>query len=111
MMVGLCCCFFNLCLSIMVCRLTEVNLRIEAGASPGLGITIVGGANSPNGDLPLLIKRIVPGSLVDQEGTIKPGDELVAVNETLLAGVEKDYAVRALSNLDGDIRLLILQDD
>lgn len=92
------------------CRLKEIKLRIEDGG-PGLGITIVGGTNSRNGDLPMLIKRIIPGSLADQEGSIKPGDELVAVNETLLAGVEKDYAAKALSGLEGDVRLLVLQDD
>jgi len=85
-------------------------LRVEDDG-PGLGITIVGGSNTPSGDLPLLIKRVIPESLADKEGTAKSGDELVAVNETLLTGIEKSYAVKALSNLEGDVRLLILQDD
>ena len=92
-------------------RLKAVKVIVEDDG-PSLGITIVGGSNSPSGDLPLFIKRVVPGSLADMEGTIKSGDELVAVNETLLTGVEKSYAVKALSNLEeGEVRLLILQDD
>ena len=71
----------------------------------------MGGSDTPNGDLPILIKRVIPGSLADQEGTIKAGDELVAINETLLAGVTKDYAASAFSKLKGEVRMLILQDD
>ena len=77
---------------------------------PGLGISIVGGSGSPNGDLPIIIKRILPGSLAEQDGQLKAGDELVAVNETLLVGVRKDYAIDALSSMEGRVRLLVLQD-
>ena len=42
---------------------------------------------------------------------MKAGDELVAVNETLLVGTTKDFAVEHLSQLRGPVRLLVLQDD
>ncbi len=77
---------------------------------PRLGISIVGGQGSPSGDLPIVVKRILPGSLAEQDGRLKSGDELVAMNEKLLVGVAKDVAINALSNLDGTVRLLVLQD-
>ena len=90
-------------------RLIEIYLdKNEDG--PGLGISIVGGNGSPSGDLPIVIKRVLPDCLAEQDGRLKPGDELVAINEKLLVGVRKDYAINALSNNDGLVRLLVLQD-
>ena len=77
----------------------------------GLGISIVGGQGSPSGDLPIIVKRVLPGSLAEQDGRLKSGDELVAMNEILLVGVGKDVAIDALSNLNGRIRLLVIQDE
>ena len=76
-----------------------------------MGISIVGGSGSPNGDLPILVKRVLPGSLAEQNGRLRCGDELIAVNDTLLVGVEKDFAINALSKMFGEVRLLVLQDD
>ena len=76
----------------------------------GLGISIVGGTGSPHGDLPIVVKRVLPGSMAEQNGQLKTGDELVAVNDTLLIGVDRDFAINALSNLQGSVRLLVLQD-
>ena len=42
---------------------------------------------------------------------MKAGDELIAVNDKLLVGVSKDYAIGALSNLEGSIRLLVCRDE
>ena len=85
-------------------------LRVDPGG-PGVGISIVGGSGSPSGDLPILVKRVLPDSLAEENGRLKTGDELVAVNETLLVGVTKDFAINALSRMEGEVRLLVLQDD
>ena len=71
----------------------------------------MGGLGSHNGDLPVLVKRVISGSLAETDGKIKAGDELVAINATLLTGVTKNYAVQALSQVRGEVRLLLLQDD
>ena len=77
----------------------------------GLGISIVGGTGSPaGGDLPIVVKRVLPQGLAARDGRLKVGDQLVAVNEHLLIGVSKTYALNALSNLKGHVRLLVLQD-
>lgn len=78
---------------------------------PGVGISIVGGSGSPNGDLPIIIKRVLPDSLAEQDGQLKAGDEIVAVNDKLLIGVSKDSAISILSKMEGDVRILVLQDD
>ncbi len=75
-----------------------------------MGLSIVGGSGTPSGDLPILVKRVLPGSLAEENGRLKMGDELVAVNETLLVGVPKDFAINALSKMEGEVRLLALQD-
>ncbi|XP_064387156.1 PDZ domain-containing protein 2-like isoform X2 [Halichondria panicea] len=90
-------------------RMCEIYLDVTQDG-PRLGISIVGGQGSPSGDLPIVVKRILPGSLAEQDGRLKSGDELVAMNEKLLVGVAKDVAINALSNLDGTVRLLVLQD-
>lgn len=73
-------------------RLVEVTLRLTAGA-PGLGLTIVGGSESHYGERSIFVKRVIVGSLADKDRKIKSGDELIAVNETLLTGVTKEYAL------------------
>lgn len=92
-------------------RLIEVKLRVNPSDGPGVGISIVGGSGSPSGDLPIIVKRVLPGSLAEREGRLKTGDELVAVNENLLVGMSKTYAIDVLSRMEGDVRLLVLQDD
>ena len=89
--------------------MAEIKLNMEPDG-PGLGISIVGGTGSPNGDLPIVIKRVLPMSVAEQDGRLKTGDELIAVNDTLLVGVNKDYAINALTNMQGHVRLLVLQD-
>ncbi|KRY66745.1 PDZ domain-containing protein 2, partial [Trichinella pseudospiralis] len=54
-------------------------IEFENGAC-GLGIILEGGRDSPKGDCPVQIKRILPGGSVYNDGRIKVGDELVEIN-------------------------------
>lgn len=103
-------CCVNSIYHLSLCRLTELYFSIGPD-NHALGISIVGGYDSPHGDLPIIIKRVLPGGLAEENGNVKAGDELVAVNETLLVGTTKDFAVEHLSQLRGHVRLLVLQDD
>ena len=76
----------------------------------GLGLTIVGGKGSQNGDIPIYVKRIFPSSVLQADGKLKSGDELIAVNEILLVNVTKEYASNVLTNVQDEVRLLALQD-
>ena len=92
------------------CRLSEIKLNLDP-EGPGLGISIVGGSSSePAWDLPIIIKRVLPDCIAEMDGRLKSGDELIAVNDTLLVGVTKDFAINALSNIQDHVRLLALQD-
>ena len=83
---------------------------MELPPGKGLGLTIVGGQGSANGDVPIYIKRIMPESVLTRDGKLKTGDELIAVNDIVLVNATKDSATEALSNIEGKIRLLALQD-
>jgi hypothetical protein len=89
-------------------RLTQVIIRLPEGK--GLGLAIVGGKGSTNGDLPIYIKRILPESILQDEAKLKTGDELIAVNDIILVNASRDYAIEALSNVQGLVRLLVLQE-
>ena len=75
-----------------------------------MGLTIVGGTDSANGEAPIYVKRILGDSVLQKDGRLKAGDELVAVNDTLLVNVTKEYASNVLSNVQGEVRLLAIQD-
>ncbi|KAL1234937.1 PDZ domain-containing protein [Trichinella spiralis] len=54
-------------------------IEFENGAC-GLGMILEGGRDSPKGDCPVQIKRILPGGSVYNDGRIKVGDQLVEIN-------------------------------
>lgn len=93
---------------ISLTRLIQVVVDLPTGK--GLGLTIVGGQGSANGDVPIYIKRILSDSVLVRDGRLKTGDELIAVNDVVLVNATKDIATEALSNSQGKIRLLALQD-
>lgn len=85
-------------------------VNIEPPKYRSLGISIVGGTDSPDGPFPIYVKRILRGSVCEDNGILGTGDELVAVNDKLLVEVTRDFAVNTLSYLTGYVRLLVLQD-
>ena len=50
--------------------------------------------------------------MLQEDAKIKTGDELVAVNDLILYILTKEYATQALSlsNVEGTVRLLLIQD-
>ena len=48
--------------------------------------------------------------MLQKDSKIKTGDELVAVNDLIIHNVTKDYATDALTNVQGTVRLLLIQD-
>ena len=89
-------------------RLIQVVVRLSPGQ--GLGLAIVGGRGSSNGDVPIYVKRILPESVLQKESKIKTGDELIAVNDVILVNSTKEYATQSLSNVEGTVRLLAMQE-
>ena len=71
---------------------------------------MVGGHGLPTGDVPIYVKRILPESVSQEDAKIKTGDELMAVNDLILYNSTKEYVTQALSNVEGTVRLLLIQD-
>ncbi|GAA6099914.1 multiple PDZ domain protein isoform X10 [Tachysurus ichikawai] len=74
----------------------------------GLGFSIVGGFGSPHGDLPIYVKTVFGKGAAAEDGRLKRGDQIVAVNGQSLEGVTHEEAVGILKKTKGTITLTIL---
>ncbi|XP_054141591.1 inaD-like protein [Melozone crissalis] len=82
-------------------------ITLEKG-SDGLGFSIVGGYGSPHGDLPIYVKTIFAKGAAADDGRLKRGDQIVAVNGEALEGVTHDQAVAILKRQKGTVTLTVL---
>ncbi|XP_053086760.1 multiple PDZ domain protein isoform X2 [Pangasianodon hypophthalmus] len=82
-------------------------ISLERGPD-GLGFSIVGGFGSPHGDLPIYVKTVFGKGAAAEDGRLKRGDQIVAVNGQSLEGVTHEEAVGILKKTKGTITLTIL---
>ncbi|XP_074762186.1 inaD-like protein [Athene noctua] len=82
-------------------------ITLEKG-SDGLGFSIVGGYGSPHGDLPIYVKTIFAKGAAADDGRLKRGDQIVAVNGEALEGVSHEQAVAILKRQKGTVTLTVL---
>ncbi|KAM6262663.1 inaD-like protein isoform 2-T2 [Porphyrio hochstetteri] len=82
-------------------------ITLEKG-SDGLGFSIVGGYGSPHGDLPIYVKTIFAKGAAADDGRLKRGDQLLAVNGEALDGVTHEQAVAVLKRQKGTVTLMVL---
>lgn len=71
----------------------------------GIGITIVGGENPGNIDLGIFVKTVTPGGPADQDGRIKPGDRLIAINDQTVHGMQQ--AVQLIREAKNFVKLCV----
>uniref|UniRef100_H3C1A6 PDZ domain-containing protein n=1 Tax=Tetraodon nigroviridis TaxID=99883 RepID=H3C1A6_TETNG len=76
--------------------------------STGLGFSIVGGFGSPHGDLPIYIKTIFNKGAAIEDGRLKCGDQIIAVNGHCLEGMTHAEAVDILKKTKSTIILTVL---
>ncbi|XP_076355047.1 multiple PDZ domain protein-like isoform X4 [Tachypleus tridentatus] len=74
----------------------------------GLGFSVVGGFGSPHGDLPIFIKTVFEKGAAAEDGQLKRGDQILAVNDQSLDGVTHEEAVEILKNTKGVVTLTVL---
>ncbi|XP_069498143.1 inaD-like protein isoform X2 [Ambystoma mexicanum] len=82
-------------------------ITLEKG-SDGLGFSIVGGYGSPQGDLPIYVKTIFSKGAAAEDGQLKRGDQILAVNDEHLEGVTHEQAVAILKRQKGSVLLSVL---
>nr|XP_045004842.1 inaD-like protein isoform X6 [Jaculus jaculus] len=82
-------------------------ITLEKG-SRGLGFSIVGGYGSPHGDLPIYVKTIFAKGAAADDGRLKRGDQILAVNTETLEGVTHEQAVDILKQQKGTVTLTVL---
>ncbi|XP_036032967.1 inaD-like protein isoform X1 [Onychomys torridus] len=82
-------------------------ITLEKG-SAGLGLSIVGGYGSPHGDLPIYVKTIFAKGAAAEDGRLKRGDQILAVNGEPLEGVTREQAVAILQQQRGTVALTVL---
>ncbi|XP_061571312.1 multiple PDZ domain protein isoform X2 [Cololabis saira] len=82
-------------------------ITLERG-SLGLGFSIVGGFGSPHGDLPIYVKTIFDKGAAIEDGRLKRGDQIIAVNGRCLDGVTHPEAVDILKKTRGSVVLTVL---
>ncbi|KAM5298428.1 LOW QUALITY PROTEIN: multiple PDZ domain protein [Ctenodactylus gundi] len=74
----------------------------------GLGFSIVGGYGSPHGDLPIYVKTVFAKGAASEDGRLKRGDQILAVNGQSLEGVTHEEAVAILKRTKGTVTLTVL---
>ncbi|KAM9856979.1 LOW QUALITY PROTEIN: multiple PDZ domain protein [Aulostomus maculatus] len=95
-------CFHN-----NLCARMYKTIALERGSS-GLGFSIVGGFGSPHGDLPIYVKTVFNKGAATEDGRLKRGDQIIAVNGHCLEGVTHAEAVDILKRTKGTVVLTVL---
>ncbi|KAM6182197.1 multiple PDZ domain protein [Erethizon dorsatum] len=83
------------------------SITLERGPD-GLGFSIVGGYGSPHGDLPIYVKTVFAKGAASEDGRLKRGDQIIAVNGQSLEGITHEEAVAILKRTKGTVTLMVL---
>ncbi|XP_028660975.2 multiple PDZ domain protein isoform X2 [Erpetoichthys calabaricus] len=83
------------------------NITLDRGPD-GLGFSIVGGFGSPHGDLPIYVKTVFTKGAAAEDGRLKRGDQIIAVNGQSLEAVSHEEAVAILKRTKGSVTLTVL---
>lgn len=70
----------------------------------GFGFRIIGGSEEGSN---VAIGSIVPNSVAHLEGTLKPGDEIVSINETNVIGASHQEVVQLMASTGASVVLLV----
>ncbi|KAH8035618.1 hypothetical protein HPB51_007853 [Rhipicephalus microplus] len=84
-----------------------MTVTLERG-SEGLGFSIVGGAGSPHGDLPIYVKTVFKEGAAARDGRLRRGHAILSVNGHSLEGLSHQQAVELLRDARGTVELVVL---
>lgn len=95
-------------LNLFLCSPAELKTVTLERGSAGLGFSIVGGYGSPRGNLPIYVKKIFDNGAAAKDGRLKPGDQILSVNDHSLEDLTHEEAVQVLKKVTGTVVLQIL---
>ncbi|XP_050462019.1 partitioning defective 3 homolog [Cataglyphis hispanica] len=79
---------------------TFLTVLFEKGTGKkSLGFTIVGGRDSPKGSIGIFIKSVLPGGQAAEDGRLRAGDEILAVNGQVCHDLTHREAVQLFRNI------------
>lgn len=79
---------------------------VKGPGKKSLGFSIVGGKDSPKGNIGIFVKTIFQSGQASEDGKLKEGDEILAVNGTPLQGMTHAEAINMFKNVkSGEVML------
>ncbi|XP_019890212.1 AF4/FMR2 family member lilli isoform X2 [Musca domestica] len=75
-----------------------------------LGFSIVGGRDSPKGNMGIFVKTVFPSGQAADDGTLQAGDEIIEINGTSVQGMSHAETIALFKNVrEGAIVLKVLR--
>lgn len=71
-----------------------LTVTLEKGSTKKLGFSIVGGSDSVKGSMGIFVKEVMTGGQAADEGTLRAGDEILAINGQTMDGLTHAKALQ-----------------